>query len=262
MTTAAPPLRYRTIAGRPILTLYRRTFLEDYWAYGAGQHVAFIAPTQDGKTTLAFQILMYTVRPDLPALVFVMKPRDATPAAWGEHLGFEEVREWAGGPPPRRFGKPDPMGWMLWPSHTFIVGVDNANLEREFRSGLQWAYAHGDCIVFADEVYGMTAELDLTDELVALWSRGSGMGAGVWAATQRPTGTQGKGVPGFMYSNATHLFLSRDPDKRSRQRYGEIGGVDARLIEAIVMQLRRHEFLWIYKGDGNGGPYLAIIEAQ
>jgi len=263
MATLAPPAkRYRMVAGRKVLVLPRRTFLEDYWHYQAGQQCAFVAPSQDGKTTLMFQLLMYTARPKLPALVFVMKPRDATPAAWSAHLGYEEVATWQNGPPPRRWNQPEPSGWVLWPPHTFVVAVDNETIEREFRYALQWAYSRGDIIIVADEVYGMVAELDLTPELIALWSRGSGMGAGMWAATQRPSGTQGKGIPGFMYSNAQHLFFSRDPDKRSRQRYGEIGAVDAGFVEAIVLSLRRHEFLWINKGDGQGGPYLSIIKAK
>lgn len=263
MAAPAPAqLRHREVAGRSILLLYRRQFLEDYWHYVPGRHVAFVAPSQDGKTTLAFQMLKYTATVECPALVLVMKPRDATPAAWTAHIGFLEVPTWTDGPP-RRWAWQDPVtGWTLWPPHTFTIAVDNHNLTKQFRAALEWAYARGDCIVFADEVYGMVAELGLTDELIALWSRGSGMGAGLWTATQRPSGSQGKGVPGFMYSNASDLFLSRDPDKRSRQRYGEIGGVDPRLIEAIVLTLKRHEFLWISRGDGAGGPYLAIIEAK
>jgi hypothetical protein len=64
-----------------------------------------------------------------------------------------------------------------------------------------------------------------------------------------------------MYSNSTHLFLSKDPDARSRQRYGEIGGIDPQLVSAIVMQLRRYQFLYIRKADQHGGPYLAVIDA-
>jgi len=259
---ATPTVRYRAAGGRQIMLLYRRTFLESYWRYEPGQQVAFIAPSQDGKTTLAFQMLKYTARPDLPALVLVMKPRDATPAAWTRHLGFPELPVWNGGPPPRKYGQPEPSGWTLWPPHTFVIAIDNLNIREQFKAALEWAYRTGDCIVFADEVYGMVAELDLTDQLIALWSRGSGMGAGLWTATQRPSGAAGHGVPGFMFSNAHHLFFSRDPDQRSRQRYGEIGGVDPRLIQSIVMGLRRHEFLWINKGDATGGPYLAIIEAK
>lgn len=244
------------------MVLYRRQFLEDYWHYIDGNHVAFVAPSQDGKTTLAFQMLLYTATPERPCLVFVMKPRDATPAAWSKNLGLIEVPTWDGGPPRRYPWQDEPRGWTLWPPHTFVIAIDNANIAAQFKAALEWAYAHGDCIVFADEVYGMVAELGLTDQLIAIWSRGSGMGCGLWSATQRPSGSQGKGVPGFMYSNAHDLFLARDPDKRSRQRYGEIGGVDPKLIEAIVMTLKRHEFLWINRGDGEGGPYLCIIEAK
>lgn len=251
--------RYLRVGGRRIRRYYRREFLENYWHYKPGQHVAFIAPTQDGKTTLAFQLMMYT--PHIRPLVFVMKPRDATPAAWSRALGFQEVPAWP--PPPRWPWQKEPPGYTLWPPHAFIAEVDDATLSREFRKALDWSYQQGDCIVFADEIYGMVAELDgLTRPLIALWTRGSGMGAGVWAATQRPAGSQGKGVPGHMYSNSQHLFLSRDPDEASRKRYGEIGGVDRRLVEAAVMKLRKYEFLYINKGDEAGGPYLAIIEAR
>lgn len=260
MPTKAPPIpkRHIEVRGKRIRKMYRREFLETYWHYQAGEHVTFLAPTQNGKTTFVFQLLMYTKQ--LLVIVFVMKPRDATPAAWSKHLGYLEIQTW---PPPTRWAWQDPVrGYTLWPPHTFVVEVDDANMEIQFRKALEWAYANGDCIVFADEVYGMVAELNLTKQLMALWSRGGGMGAGLWGATQRPTGTQGKGVPGFMYSNAQHLFLSKDPDAASRKRYGEIGGVDPKLIEAIVMRLKRYEFLYINKGDGAGGPYLCIIEAR
>src|SRR4029077_6257073 len=141
--------------------------------------------------------------------------------------------------------------------------VDNAHMSEEFRKAIQWAYSQGNCILFVDEVYGMVAELDnLTESLIAIWSRGGGMGTGLWAATQRPGGSQGKGVPGFMYSTSTHLFLAKDPDEASRRRYGEIGGIDPRLVAAIVMKLRRWQFLYIHKPDASGGPYLCIIDAS
>jgi hypothetical protein len=261
MSTAVLEKRYERVPLRnkvhKIRRLYRREFIETYFHYEPGQHVTFLAPTQNGKTTFVFQLLMY-IR--LMVIVFVMKPRDAVPAAWSRHLHYQEIQAW---PPPKRYPwQEEPPGYCLWPPHTFIVEIDNPRMAGEFKRALEWAYAHGDCVVFADEVYGMTAELGLTPQLMALWTRGGGMGAGLWGATQRPTGSQGSGVPGHMYSNAQHLFLSKDPDAASRKRYGEIGGVDPKLIEAIVMRLKRFEFLHIDKGDGSGGPYLSIIEAR
>jgi hypothetical protein len=257
---AAPP-EYRRVGPTKIRVFPRGEFLRRRWRYRAGQHVAFIAPTQDGKTTLAFQLLQVTVKPTLPGLVLVMKPRDPTPAAWTRHLGFQETPTWP--PRARRPWEQPVAGHTLWPKHTFVVEVDNAHMSAEFSKAIRWAYQRGNCILFADEVYGLIAELDgLTDDLVALWSRGGGMGTGLWTATQRPAGSAGHGIPGFMYSNATHLFFSRDPDQKSRQRYGEIGGVDPKLIAAAVLSLRKYEFLYICKGDETGGPYISIIAAS
>jgi hypothetical protein len=253
--------RYLEVAGTRVRVVSRAHFFRRMWRYKAGECVTFLAPMQDGKTTLAFQLLERTARASLPALVLVMKPRDATPASWTRHLGYREVATW---PPPKKWPwEEKPKGYTLWPRHTFNVTVDNEHMTEQFESALQWAYQHGNCIVFADEVYGIVAELDgLTDDLIALWSRGGGMGVGLWAATQRPAGSQGKGVPGFMYSNSTHLFLSKDPDEASRRRYGEIGGIDPRLVAAIVMSLKRFQFLYIRKADEHGGPYLCVIEAS
>lgn len=190
-----------------------------------------------------------------------MKPRDPTPAAWAKHLGYPEAPTW---PPRARYPwEENPAGYVHWPRHTFHVPTDNAHLSAEFEKSIRAAYQRGNCIVFADEVYGMVAELDgLEDDLIAVWSRGGGMGTGLWTATQRPAGSQGHGVPGHMYSNTTHLFLARDPDARSRQRYGEIGGVNPRLISEAVLKLRRFEFVYVRKADEHGGPYLAIVEAR
>jgi hypothetical protein len=64
-----------------------------------------------------------------------------------------------------------------------------------------------------------------------------------------------------MYSNTQHLFLARDPDARSRQRYGEIGGVDPQLLATIVLKLKKYQFLYVNKGDAAGGPYMCVVDA-
>jgi hypothetical protein len=260
MTLQAEP-GYLEVRGTRLLIVPRGNFLRRRFKYKAGEHLSLIAPSQDGKTTLAFQLLEQTARPSLPATILVMKPRDAVPAAWTRHLEYVETPSW---PPPKKLPwKDKPAGYTLWPPHTFNVAADNDRLTAEFKKALEDRYAKGNNIVFADEVYGIVAELDgLTPALIALWSRGSGMGVGLWTATQRPAGSQGHGVPGFMYSNATHLFFSKDPDAKSRQRYGEIGGVDPQLVAATVLKLRKYQFLYIHKGDERGGPYMCIVDAK
>jgi hypothetical protein len=86
------------------------------------------------------------------------------------------------------------------------------------------------------------------------------MGCGLWAAAQRPFN-----APLNMYGQSEHLIIFRDGDQRSVERYGQIGGgIDRDLIEQIVNQLRKHEFLYIGKNMGEDGvsPALAIVSAN
>jgi hypothetical protein len=108
--------------------------------------------------------------------------------------------------------------------------------------------------VFADETYGLTNRLDLDEELIAIWSQGSGMGCGLWGATQRPAY-----IPLWAYSEAEHVFISGSPDKRARIRYGEIGGkVPSGLIEATVQRLPQYHWLYIRRT----GPAACIVAAS
>lgn len=250
-----------------ILRLDRRDFLGNYFDYNAGEHLVCIEPTQGGKTRLVGDLLA-ELEGTIPATMMVMKPRDATPARITRELGFTETPTWP--PPPRFPWQPRPPGYTLWPRQTLRdIKADNKHLEQQFRKLLYHAYGKGDQIVFADEVYGLVAELDLAQELTMLWTRGSGMGAGLWAATQKPSGTQhGGSIPTFMYSASTHLFLGRDTDKRNTDRFGEIGGIDPRMVSDLVRRLPVHritdaagtphfisEKLYIDKR----GPYMAIV---
>lgn len=250
-----------------IATIDRDTFLRWYWDYQPGEHVTSIMPTGGGKTHMNFQLLQHT---PMPATVLVMKPRDAVPAEWTKRLGYKEVDHW---PPPAKWPwENKPPGYTLWPKQSLTdLDADNELLQKQFGNALLHAYRHGDQIVFADEVGGL-CELKLQPHLKALWMRGRGMGAGLWAATQKPAGDQGgPAVPTYLYSAASHLFLGYDKTKNNRQRFGEIGGVDGRMVEDAVMNLRLHPItargvtnyvsdqLYIRKG-GPAGAYMCVIQ--
>lgn len=232
----------------------RQDFLRRFWRYQAGEHATFIGKTQSGKTTLAFELLKRTTTPELPGVILVMKPRDPTVSRWVKPLRYKRVASW---PPPTasKWHPAPPPGWVLWP-RLGDIDRDNARLHTQFRRALGESYTQAarnprrrqGRIVFADEVVGLAAELNLADELNAVWMRGSGMGLGLWAATQRPFF-----APQLMYSAPVHLFLHTDPDKRNRDRLKEIGGVNAQLVQAICDPdagvMREHEFLYIDRRD-------------
>ncbi len=250
-------------------------FAENYWDYNSGEHVTFIEPTQGGKTYNACRLLRCS-RGVIPATMLVMKPRDPTPAEWTRRLEYKEIALW---PPHTQWPWQDqPPGYTLWPRQGMKdINADNLHIGTQFQRALLHAYRKGDQIIFADEVYAFIAELQVQDgktrrnlapELTALWTRGSGMGAGLWAATQKPSGTQhGGAIPTFMYSASTHLFLGRDPDKRNTDRFGEIGGVDPRIVSDVVRNLpvnkidtpRGPKYISDKLYIDKRGPYLAII---
>jgi hypothetical protein len=228
----------------------RTAFLHEFWDYKPGQHVTFLAPTQAGKTTFMAQLAGVTCTPELPGVMLVMKPRDKTVDKIIRELDFKRIATWP--PKPAMPWDKKIAGWALWPKHTFDVDVDDENMKEQFGKALLDCYKKGDRIVMADETFGLVAELDLTKKLNAIWTRGASMGCGLWAATQRPAF-----IPQNAYVQAEHVFLAYDPDVRSRKRYGEIGGVDPKMIEATVVQLEKYNWLYIRRT----GRVSAIIGA-
>jgi hypothetical protein len=234
----------------------RNDFLTDYWPglYKPGDHVAAFGPTvRAGKTHLLFQLLGATNREALRTTAFCMKPRDRTVSRWSKALDFKEIPEW----PPAEFPWAKPRSYLLWPRHTGDPDIDNPHLRRHFRAAMLDGYRRGNSILFLDEIFGIVGELDLTKELLAIVTRGGGMGCGAWIASQKPSGTQQVSMPGFIFNCPSHFFLSQDNDKRNRRRYSELaGGVDPALIERETLRLGKFEFLYL-----NASGELAIVES-
>jgi hypothetical protein len=234
-----------------LLRLDRDEFLDDYWPglYKPGHHVLTLGPTQRaGKTHLNFQLLEAAPTHHIDPVVFCFKPRDKTVATWTQKLSYQETPAW---PPRKRLFSGNPPGYTLWPPHSFDTQKDNERIAGIFRTAMMAHYAAGDSILFLDEVYGLCAELGLQEELIAILSRGSGMGCGAWIASQRGAGTQQGSLPGFIWSQPYHYFLAKSAHKQDRQKYADMAGDhDPAFIEATTLGLQRYEFLYL-NADGH-----------
>jgi hypothetical protein len=212
------------------------------WSYEKGEHVSLIGPTGSGKTTLSYQLLQHTATTENPAVVLVMKPKDFTVKHFSKQAGYRTVPVW---PPTPSIWQPGKKpGYVLWPKHSFDPDVDDERHYGIFRHAILDSYRRGNRIIFADEAYSLVNELGLERELITIWSKGRSMNTGLWAATQKPTH-----VPLWMYSQPEHLFLAYDPDRRARERFSEIGGVDPDLVKSTVMELAKHEWLYIHRAQ-------------
>lgn len=228
-------------------TIGRGDFLRERWQYRAGEHVTILGPTGSGKTFLEWQLVQVTATPRLPAVVLAMKPRDATTKSWAQRLHLRVVQSWPPAPTIRK-----PVGWVLWPRHTFNPDVDDAIHSQVFRACLQDSYRRGNRIVVVDELLA-AKDLDLERMTRALWTRGRSMGTGLWGGSQKPTH-----IPTFAYGQASHLFLFKDPDKRSRDRFDEIGGLDPGQLKDWVIGLKKYQCLYVRRD----GPAVCVVDGS
>jgi hypothetical protein len=235
------------------------TFRSRHFDYRPGHHTAFFGPTQQaGKTTMAMALLESVASEDLPAIVLCKKHTDRVVSGWTRRLDFRETPAW----PPRRkiadVGRKIP-GWTLWPRQSLSdPAADNKLLARQFTAAIVHNRKHRPSITFADELYGLLAELHMRDLLTSVITQDSGSGHGLWFASQKPSGTQGISIPGFFFNSAEHMFLAKDGEERNRQRYGEIAcGISPREIERETLRLAPYSWLYIRRT----GPQWAVVDA-
>jgi len=253
-----------------VAELSRDDFLNVYFDYAPGEHVAFFEPTQQGKTHLMYQMLGVTMdrHPELSAVSLMPKSRDPATREWAERLGMRVVDRW---PPPGRFPWQDkPPGYVLWPKH-LARGTVKANREhvgRILRAGLHQQFKRGSSITVMDDMYLGAVLLGLNPECEEILTAGGGGGAGLWLTSQKPSGTRSGGsLTSFSYNSPQHIILGQDPMVENRKRFDDIGGIDSGAVAGIVARLRKHrvetpygiknisEKLYIRKD----GPYMAII---
>jgi hypothetical protein len=230
----------------------RKDFLERHWRYKPGEHVTFIAPTQNGKTTMIFDLLAHTHFPEgvNPPIVLVIKPKDPLVAKKIKAMKYRKVQTW---PAIKSPWNPNPKGYALWPKHTFDPDVDDAMHKRIMQTALRHTYKKGNTTIVADETYGLIEDLGLSKDITRIHTRGAAMGTGLWVATQKPTH-----IGRWAYGQAEHLFVGFDPDQQSRERFGEIGGVDPKLVQREAAKLKKFEWLYFRRSD----RVLCVIEAE
>lgn len=261
--------------GTRIAQFGREEFLNERFDYHPGEIVGCWEPLQGGKTHLLYQMLdvAMTQQPHLRTVSMMPKAIDPATNAWAARLNLQIIDDW---PPPRRWMREAPRGYVLWPRHLKPqpgdpghVAANRAQLAGVFRKGLYDQFRAGQSLTFADDVYLLAALLELNPDLEEFWTAGGGPKAGLWFSNQKPSGTTGGGaVSTFSYSAPTHFIFGKDTDHRNQRRFAEIGGgVDARLVAETVANLPMHriktaegyknisEKLYIHKG----GPWMAVI---
>jgi hypothetical protein len=257
--------------------LPRSVFIEEFWDYHPGQHVAFVEPTGGGKTRLKYQLLgrSMELNPGLRVKVTIPKRVVLEAEAWNRALSLEETPAWP--PRKRHFWESPPRGYAVWPRHLLgrpgedpdmVLARNRAHIASVMKSAAQDSYQDGDVIHDADDIYVQAVVLGMNEMFSEIYTNGREAGCGLWGANQKPSGTREGSVTSFFYNSPSHLLLGADPDKRNRERFGEIGGVDPGFVVNEVQHLEVHQFgpnaisnkLYICKAQaGPEGPAMCIV---
>jgi hypothetical protein len=189
-----------------------------------GEHVTMIAPTGQGKTTLAREIASKRAY----VAILATKKRDSSLEGW---RGFR---------PRKTLHRAFPRTILRPPFPTNASEIHGAH-KRFFSHVLTEAYSQTGWTLVCDEVRYLADTLKLAPELETLWLQGRSLGVSVVASTQRP-----RYIPLSAYDQATHLFIWRDTDRSNVSRLADIGGtVDRSAIMNRIPSLPRYQFIYV-----------------
>lgn len=200
-----------------------------------GEHVSIIGPTGCGKTTLESRLL--DVRDSV--VIFVTKIHDDTISKDFPYPEWQRIEKW---PPPKTW-----MGKvLLWPKPEATIRDTYRKQRAVFKDALDSIFRERNwCVVF-DEQHYMCKQLGLEVENAMLLQQGRSSGLSVVNGTQRPSW-----VPVVTYSSATHAMIWRTTYRDDLRRLAELGGVDMRGLQANLLTLGKHDFIYVNtrKGD-------------
>jgi hypothetical protein len=112
------------------------------------------------------------------------------------------------------------------------------------------------CILVLDDTVTKSKVLGLDRQMVMVITMSGAMGVGGWFFVQKPSDA-GKAAL-WSYPNAEHVFISKDPVKRNRMYYRDIGGFDGDVVDSATMTLQKYQFLYLERSHG----YMCIVDSK
>lgn len=197
------------------------------WDQGSTPHVSIVSPTGNGKSYLVGRGLIPALR-DEQVMVFDVK-------GWDEELlrlRFRTVRKF-----PTRLERKLRDSDREYQRCYRYLATDAAATA----GVVEKCYNEGNWTLIFDEERALTdrpPSLGLSGLVEKMRLRGRGR-VSVVAGTQAP-----RYVVSSFYDQASHLYLARLEDARTRKRLQEIGG-NFDVIDPIVSNLGRYEYLYI-----------------
>lgn len=114
-----------------------------------------------------------------------------------------------------------------------------------FRTVLFEIFEYGGWTIVVDELFYVCDQLGLADTMEMFWTQGRTLNVSVMGATQQPVS-----VPVMAFSEAWHLFLFRQNDRRRINRMAEFSAGQDQVLRDLIPQLPEHEFVHVETRTG------------
>lgn len=210
-----------------------QTFLQRF-NWRQGEHVAAIAATGMGKTTLLAELLplrkfnlFFGTKLDDPLYRQIIRSHG--------FVRLEDVSEI------RRYHE----RILLWPRAAKKIPATYQRQKQVFTDALDMVANEGGWSVWLDECKYLAEQLGLTKRLTYCLEQLRSVNGTIISGAQRPVW-----LPRSVLSNATHVFLWRSNSREDAGRLADIGGVDARIVSREAKQLAPHEFIYVNARTG------------
>jgi energy-coupling factor transporter ATP-binding protein EcfA2 len=242
-----------------------RQFAKDYQP---GQHVTFLGPSGRGKTRLAGEMAGAVVRrhPEIKirALHGKIKGRDKTIEQFAKAADLTIGPAHEGSWLQRKVTRRKAHGHIVRPLEHPLESpaAENKLLAQQYKKTIHKAYNASPkkpVILLVDEAYQTHVDLKLKTDCEGPLMRGRPV-CGEWSLLQR-----GRFVSMYVYDQAEDVLIFFDPTIDNQRRYGEIGGVDPRVLVKLSRRLKRQrvadgstisQAIWFHRSSDQ----LAIVD--
>jgi hypothetical protein len=202
-------------------------FKKDFRWY-QGEHLAAMAPTGAGKTTLFKELMPFRKY----NIMFGTKPADdlyddIIRSGYMRISSMSEVKPWH-------------HNYLLWPKTQKTIPQTLLVQRAAFREALDVIVQQKAWTVWIDESKYLAEMLKLRTELTYCMEQLRSNKSTIICGAQRPAW-----LPASVLSNSTHVFLWKTTDRNDQIKLADIGGIDAKEVRGQARGLGEHEFLYI-----------------